>query len=346
MKTCTFATMAEELGISQEIVNALEKKYAGDYGKLFVKAFGYINDQVRRNSEADRCFAEAALEHKYIYKCSQTELGFRALQKDIFGVDIFDIAYYYHTERQFTYFSNGERSEISEEENQLIREKAFDIEKFERVSPYGKSQIAAITEELLKCSKDFYATANAYYEIGLKVENYGYCPPTRRKQEEKLKSAKWWVCHQAKLESLLLSSAELDLCQREAEYELEWLKKDPAVCRYLELTKIADARMAAQDTYTPVKRDVLAMLPIDECDFSVYLHNVLKNAGFNKVGDFIDKTEGELRQLRGMGDGCIEELQWYFSMALGEKWLWAKPPRRRRRHLSTTLKDEWFWLKD
>lgn len=331
MKTCTFATMAESLGISQEIVNALEKKYAGDYGKLFVRAFGYINDQVRRNSEEDRCFAKAALEHKYIYKCSQTELGLRALQKDFFGVDIFDIAYYYYTERQYVYSCNGDRSEISEEENQLIREKAFDVEKFERTTPYGESQIAAIKEEMLECSKDFYATANTYYEIGFPIINMGYCPPTRREQEKKLESSRMWVCNQAKLESLLLSGAELDLCSREAQYELEWLKKDPAVRRFMKLTKIADARKAAQEAYTPVKRDILVMLPIDECEFSVYLYNVLKKAGFNKVGDFIDKAEDELRKLRGMGDGCIEELQCYLSNALQEEWPWARRPKRRGR---------------
>lgn len=54
-------------------------------------------------------------------------------------------------------------------------------------------------------------------------------------------------------------------------------------------------------------------LPVEKLGFSKRVMNVFRDNEINTVGDIIDTTENELKQLRNFGKHCVDEVKYKLS---------------------------------
>lgn len=79
----------------------------------------------------------------------------------------------------------------------------------------------------------------------------------------------------------------------------------------LELIRVA-VEKGIESYYKKREEDTLN-LPVEKLGFSKRVMNVFRDNEINTVGDIIDTTENELKQLRNFGKHCVDEVKYKLS---------------------------------
>lgn len=79
----------------------------------------------------------------------------------------------------------------------------------------------------------------------------------------------------------------------------------------LELIRVA-VEKGIESYYKKREEDTLN-LPVEKLGFSKRVMNVFRDNEINTVGDIIDTTENEMKQLRNFGKHCVDEVKYKLS---------------------------------
>lgn len=81
--------------------------------------------------------------------------------------------------------------------------------------------------------------------------------------------------------------------------------------KQLELIRVAVEE--GIESYYKKREEETLNLPVEKLGFSKRVMNVFRDNEINTVGDIIDTTENELKQLRNFGKHCVDEVKYKLS---------------------------------
>lgn len=79
----------------------------------------------------------------------------------------------------------------------------------------------------------------------------------------------------------------------------------------LELIRVAVEK--GIESYYKKREEETLNLPVEKLGFSKRVMNVFRDNEINTIGDIIDTTENEMKQLRNFGKHCIDEVKYKLS---------------------------------